>query len=240
MLVKQKKIKIEDIDITFLTKNTSKSIRISISEVKGVRVSVPLFVSFNSAKIFVISKINWVKKHVTKINQLKSEKIIFKPGFIYKTKLSVLEFKIASNDKIKSKYKNNIVEILIPENNVIKSSSCQLIIRNEIEKVLRKDGKIYLPKRVKYFAEKFDFHYKKVTIKNAKTRWGSCSSVNNINLNLHLMRLPDKLIDYVILHELVHTKIKNHQKEFWDLLNIISGDAKALDKELKKHHIHTY
>ena len=77
-------------------------------------------------------------------------------------------------------------------------------------------------------------------IKNAKTRWGSCSSINNINLNLHLMRLSDELIDYVILHELVHTKIKNHQKEFWDLLNIVSGDAKGLDRELKKYYIHNY
>jgi len=240
MLVKQKKIKIEDIDITFLARNSSKSIRISINEVKGVRVFVPLFVSFNSAKSFVISKINWIKDRITKIEQLKSVKMIFKPGFIFNTKLSAIEFKLASTDKIKSQYKNNSIEILIPENIIIKSSNCQLDIRDEIEKVLRKDAKIYLPKRVKYFAEKFDFHYKKVTIKNAKTRWGSCSSINNINLNLHLMRLTDKLIDYVILHELVHTKIKNHQKEFWDLLNIVSGDAKGLDRELKKYHIYTY
>ena len=54
------------------------------------------------------------------------------------------------------------------------------------------------------------------------------------------MRLSDKLIDYVILHELVHTKIKNHQKEFWDMLHIVSEDAKFLDRELKKYHIHTY
>ena len=240
MLLKLKKIKIKDIDILFIAKNSSKSIRISINEVKGVKVLVPLFVSFNSAKSFVISKINWIKGNVSKIEQLKSEKMIFKPGLTFNTKLSAIEFKLASTDKIKSKYKNNSIEILIPKKIIVKSSNCQLDIRNEIEKVLRKDAKIYLPKRVKYFAEKFDFHYKKVTIKNAKTRWGSCSSINNINLNLHLMRLSDKLIDYVILHELVHTKIKNHQKEFWDLLNIVSGDAKGLDRELKKHHIHTY
>ena len=54
------------------------------------------------------------------------------------------------------------------------------------------------------------------------------------------MRLPNALIDYVVLHELAHTKIKNHQKEFWNLLDSISGDAKGLDKELKKYHIHIY
>ena len=240
MLLKFKKIKIEDIDVLFIAKSSSKSIKVNINEAQGVRVFVPLFVSFSSAKSFVISKINWIKSHVAKIEQLKSKKTIFKPGFIFNTKLSTIEFKLSCIDTIKSKYKNNSIEILIPKSIDIKSSNCQSHIRNEIEKILRKDAKIHLPKRVKYFADKFDFDYKKVTIKNAKTRWGSCSSINNINLNLHLMRLSDELIDYVILHELVHTKIKNHKKEFWDLLNIVSGDAKGLDRELKKNHIHTY
>lgn len=240
MLLKLKKIKIKDIDILFLAKSSSRSIRISINEANGVRVFVPLFVSFSSAKGFVISKINWIKRHVDKIAQLKSKKMIFKPGFIFNTKLSTIEFKLSFTDKVKSKYKKNSVQILVPRNSIIQSSNCQLLIRNEIENILRKDAKIYLPKRVKYFADKFDFDYKKVIIKNAKTRWGSCSSINNINLNLHLMRLSDELIDYVILHELVHTKIKNHQIEFWDMLNIVSGDAKGLDRKLKKYHIHTY
>tara|TARA_B100002052_G_scaffold290564_1_gene309341 strand:+ start:459 stop:1181 length:723 start_codon:yes stop_codon:yes gene_type:complete len=240
MLLKKKKIKIKDIDILFIAKSSSKSIRISINEAKGVRVFVPLFVSFSSAKSFVISKINWIKSHIAKIEQLKSTRLIFTPGFIFNTKLSSIEFKLSSIDKIKSKYNNNSIQILIPKKNIIKSSNCQLLIRKEIEKILRKDAKIYLPKRVKYFADKFDFDYNKVIIKNAKTRWGSCSYINNINLNLHLMRLSDELIDYVILHELVHTKIKNHQKEFWDLLDVVSGDAKGLNRELKKYHIHTY
>ena len=72
MLLKLKKIKIKDVDILFIAKSSSKSIRISINEAKGVRVFVPLFVSFNSAKSFVISKINWIKRHVAKIEQLKS------------------------------------------------------------------------------------------------------------------------------------------------------------------------
>ena len=153
---------------------------------------------------------------------------------------SDIEFKLSFTDEIKSCYKKNSTQILIPKNIAFTSSNCQLLIRNEIEKILRKDAKVYLPKRVKYFADKFDFDYNKVIIKNAKTRWGSCSYINNINLNLHLMRLSDELIDYVILHELVHTKIKNHQKEFWDLLDVVSGDAKGLNRELKKYHIHTY
>lgn len=104
-------------------------------------------------------------------------------------------------------------------------------------KTLRLEAKKYLPVKVKEFSEKHNLGYKKVFIKNMKSRWGSCSSQNNINLNLHLMRLPEKLIDYVILHELAHIKEKNHGKSFWSLLNTLIEDAKALDKELKKQSI---
>lgn len=76
------------------------------------------------------------------------------------------------------------------------------------------------------------FTYNRVFIRNQKTRWGSCSGKNNINLNINLVRLPDDLIDYTILHELVHTRIKNHGQRFWDQMDKLIGDAKKLDRKL--------
>ena len=108
------------------------------------------------------------------------------------------------------------------------------------ERAWRKEAKEYLPKRVEELASKNKFDYKKVAVKNSKTRWGSCSFDNSINLSLHLMRLPDHLVDYVILHELVHTKIKNHSRDFWQLLDIVSGNAKKLDREVKDCRIQIY
>ena len=109
-----------------------------------------------------------------------------------------------------------------------------------IEETLRKEAKDYLPQRVKELAEKNSFRFKKVSVRNSKTRWGSCSYENNINLNIHLMRLQDHLIDYVILHELVHTKIKNHSRDFWNMLDLVTGNAKNLDKELKNYRTKIY
>ncbi|UCG27653.1 MAG: M48 family metallopeptidase, partial [Bacteroidales bacterium] len=91
--------------------------------------------------------------------------------------------------------------------------------------------------RVDELATKYGFRYGSVYVKNAKTRWGSCSAKNNINLNLHLMRIPTHLRDYVILHELVHTVHKNHGQEYWALLDCITGEARLFEKELKKHSI---
>ena len=69
-----------------------------------------------------------------------------------------------------------------------------------------------------------------------KTRWGSCSAKNNINLNMLITYLPKHLQDYIILHELVHTRIKNHSNQFWNILDGIVGDARGMHKELKGNY----
>jgi len=107
------------------------------------------------------------------------------------------------------------------------------ILRNSVE-IDRAEAKSKLKKRLTHLAKKNGFSYNRVFIKNQSTRWGSCSRKNNINLNVKLVRLPDELIDYVILHELVHTKIKNHSKDFWAELSGLISDAKRKHSKLKE------
>jgi len=92
-----------------------------------------------------------------------------------------------------------------------------------------------LIKRLSELAEWYGFTYNRVFIRNQRTRWGSCSSKNNISLNMKLVLLPEELMDYVILHELVHTREKNHSKDFWGELNAMVGDAKRLSSCLKEY-----
>lgn len=94
-----------------------------------------------------------------------------------------------------------------------------------------------LVERLNYLADKYGFEYNRVFIKNQKTRWGSCSGKNNINLNVNLVRLPEELIDYTILHELVHTRIKNHGKQFWAQMDWLLGDARRLDRALGEYNL---
>jgi predicted metal-dependent hydrolase len=99
----------------------------------------------------------------------------------------------------------------------------------------REKAKIKLSRRLNYLSVKYGFTYNRVFIRNQRTRWGSCSHKNNISLNVKLIRLPDELIDYVILHELVHTRFKNHSKQFWDELDKILVNAKGIDARLKQY-----
>ena len=92
-----------------------------------------------------------------------------------------------------------------------------------------------LVERLAELARRHGLAYNKVFVKNQRTLWGSCSSANNINLNVNLVRLPDELRDYVILHELVHTRHRNHSRAFWDVLNRLVGDGKGLQRQLRRY-----
>ncbi len=79
------------------------------------------------------------------------------------------------------------------------------------------------------------FRYNRVFLRNQRTRWGSCSSQNNINLNVKLLRLPHDLRDYVLLHELVHTRIPNHGPKFWAALEAYCPGARRLERRLRDY-----
>ncbi len=123
----------------------------------------------------------------------------------------------------------------------------------KIEKIREKYGSLNLGRMNKAVARKKlinrldeladwnGFTYNRVFIRNQKTRWGSCSAHNNINLNVKLAMLPDNLLDYVILHELLHTRVKNHSREFWgEMDRLVGGRAKDLAKQLKEYGLGLY
>lgn len=99
---------------------------------------------------------------------------------------------------------------------------------------LRREAKKVLPPKVEQFARMFGFRYNRVAIRAVRSKWGSCTSENNISLSLYLMTLPEHLIDYVIIHELCHTVHHNHSAKFHSLLNKhLDGREKELHRELR-------
>ena len=233
-------LNIQGVDVTLFRSHRAKSLNITIKPFTGVRVSVPHSLSFKKAKEATEQRINWIKSNLSKMQKAEDMFTVFNLDTKFQTRAHHLDIKVSDTEKIRSVVRNNTIAVTIPYSNKMEDAEVQIEIRKAIERAWRKEAKDYLPLRVKELAEKHKFEYKNVAIKNAKTRWGSCSFNNNINLSLHLMRLPDHLIDYVILHELVHTKIKNHSRDFWQLLDIVSGNAKKLDREVKDCRIQIY
>ena len=107
--------------------------------------------------------------------------------------------------------------------------------KQELPEIDKKIARKVLCRRIGELAQLHNFVYNRISIRKQKTRWGSCSSKDNINLNMNLLHLPSELMDYVLLHELVHTKVKNHSNDFWDELETVVPNARIIDRKLKEY-----
>ena len=128
------------------------------------------------------------------------------------------------------------MQIICPPDADFSDEKLQAWLRNVIEEALRRNAKIVLPPRLYMLSMQHNLPYKSVKINSSSGRWGSCSAQGNINLSYYLVLLPKHLIDYVLLHELAHTREMNHGERFWDLLDrMTDGKAQALRAELRKY-----
>ena len=132
--------------------------------------------------------------------------------------------------------RDETVVIACPAHADFTTDRVQTLVKNAVMRAMRKKAEEYLPPLLQYWSSLYDLPYNKVTISKARSRWGSCSSKRDISLSFYLMLLPAHLMDYVILHELAHTREMNHGPKFWELLNqLTDGKALALRKELRMH-----
>jgi predicted metal-dependent hydrolase len=218
-------------DVQFRRNLRAKRLTITIRPHKGVVVTVPGFVPISMAKKFVEDKENWIAEKIKQLAQQTSITIITN----YKTKNHELLLVPIDSNKPQVVFENGLIKIFYPSSTSTDDKSLQDLIRLTLEKTFRKEANEILPAKLKSLSNRYNLNFNSLRIKNIKSRWGSCSSNNNINLSIYLMKLPDDLIDYILIHELVHTVHKNHGPQFWSHLNDLTGNAKGLSARVKKY-----
>ncbi|MGE0078069.1 MAG: M48 family metallopeptidase [Bacteroidales bacterium] len=217
-------------EVKYGRNSRAKRLTIRIKRTGEIKITIPGTLPFKTAEDFVLSKASWIAE---KINEIKTQQKTIPNNFA--TRNHTIVFLPHEGNTIRIKYSKPNVEVYYPNELNIEDAPVQKAGKKAIELTYRAEAHEYLPNRLKYIASIHDFKYSKLTIRNSVSRWGSCSSKNNINLSLHLMKLPDHLIDYVLIHELCHTIHKNHGKGFWQLLDVkCEGNAKLYAKEIKK------
>ena len=142
------------------------------------------------------------------------------PFFVsYKSGIAFLESKAEWIREKSEKYLND------PENILLKGSKNEYAERSS-------EARALIEKRLEYFGKLYDVTWNRVSIRNQKTRWGSCSRKKDLSFNYRLLYLPGHLRDYVIVHELCHLREFNHSKKFWELVGAAFPDYQKLRHEL--------
>jgi predicted metal-dependent hydrolase len=135
--------------------------------------------------------------------------------------------------KEKEQWIQKAIEKMKQRNGANEAAAIQRLSYEEIRELADKAME-YIPPRVSYFAQKIGVNFGRITIRNQRTRWGSCSSKGNLNFNCLLMLTPPEVIDYVVVHELCHRKEMNHSKAFWSEVESVLPDYKVQVKWLKE------
>jgi predicted metal-dependent hydrolase len=235
-------LKIDDIGpVLFKPDQRCRRLSIRVKPFEGVQVSFPPGFSIERARAFVEEKKPWLRKAMQKVEEREGRLTVFDESTQFKTRSFTLLIQKAQRDDVRLFLNGGCLKVYYPSHLPVTHPPIQEAIRFGIEEAMRREAKRILPEKMKRFAKENGFRYKQLFIKNLKSRWGSCSFENNINLNLQLMRLPDHLIDYVVLHELCHTVEKNHGSGFWSLLDrFTEGRARLLSREMKQYRTTIY
>jgi predicted metal-dependent hydrolase len=225
-----KEVDIEKIGKVKLYKRKgAKTMRLSISHDNLVKLTMPKWTPFSAGIIFVKNNEKWIEKHRTNSSKVLTNNLRL-------GKAHILKFQEENGiNKISTRIIQNIILIRLPIGTDFNETIVQELATKACLRALKKEAESLLPKRLEELARKNDFVYKSIKIKRLKSRWGSCNNHKEITLNFYLMQLPWELIDYVILHELTHTKVLAHGPKFWEELEKYVPNAKIIKKEINNY-----
>ena len=209
--------------IIFEPNRRSRNIRLSVKKNGQVKVTAPFFTPQKTIDNFIWQNQDWIENAIRKSHV---------PSPILTREISILgkPHRIQWITDPDAKEDGQVIDGIV-------------IVRTKIDdtdkayKVLKKwlinEAKDYLPIRLQHLSKRYGLKFDKISIRSQSTRWGSCSSQDGISLNWQLILLKPELIDYVVIHELMHLVEHNHSSNFWGLVVKYCPDWKKLRKELK-------
>lgn len=207
-----------------IIKSKRKTLSLSINENAELIVRAPNQISNKRIEEFIIEKSKWINKNKNLMQSRINEMNNSQSNYLFLGNIYPL---IKVNEDPNKIDFNGTEFITSIENQDKFKSSLKSWYKIKFKEIA-------IP-RLNYFSDKYNLKINQVRFKNQKTLWGSCSSKNNINLNYLLVMAPMIVIDYVIIHELVHTVHKNHSENFWNAVEAIMPDYKKAKKWLNKN-----
>lgn len=225
---------LDDVDfgrITIRRTNLSRSIRLRLLPDGSLSASMPKRAPLYLLKSLIDGSRQELKHQV---NDIKSRQAVYRHDQLVGRSHHLAIERSAVTEPTGRLHGQELL-IRLPTDWPIESSLSQDFIRGWYLKALRQEARSYLPRRLEYLADHFGFSYDKLRYGNPKGRWGSYSSNGTVSLNVALMNLPLEVVDYVLVHELCHSRHPNHQAAFWQEVEACLPDYRQLRKQLKSY-----
>ncbi len=215
----------------------ARRIGIRVQPFAGVQVTIPWRASYASALEIVEKNRDWILRQLSTVHEQERRYVNAVNTGKPVTRMHTLEAHPADTAEMYVRVGRGVISVRYPRTLNLESPVVLRALHEGVVSALRVEARRFLPDRVRTLADRHGFEYGRLTLKNLCSRWGSCSVTNNINLNIQLMRLPDELIDFIILHELAHTRVKNHGPRFWALMQKLTRHARELEVKLRAHRL---
>ncbi len=219
-----------------IVRSDRKTIGLEVSHDKGLLIRVPKRVSQKKIKEVIREKNRWITRKLEEVKKIKPtpDPLEFVTGekIPYLGKYYKIIVKAVQNCK-KPEVVFDFDNFLITINCDLKKEERRQIIKNALEAWYKKQAWLVINDRINIFKEKIPREPVRVRIKKQKKRWGSCSSKGNLNFNWKLIMAPMSIIDYLVVHELVHLVHPNHSKEYWNLVELTIPDYQDSKQWLK-------
>lgn len=222
----KKKFMLGDLPVSVYKRRNSRSLRLTVGPDGEVRVSIPTWAPYSAGVKFAKSRQAWIDSQRRPMRGLAEGQLIGKAHHLY--------FRPnASSRNPSSRLNDNAVIVSHSPELDAAHPSVQKAAREGGTRALRAQAEQLLPRRLADMADTHGFTYSGVRIRRLRSRWGSCDQDGLIALSLFLMQLPWEYIDYVLLHELMHTRIMRHGPDFWRAMLELEPQAKDLRKRLR-------
>ncbi|HET7630194.1 MAG TPA: SprT family zinc-dependent metalloprotease, partial [Candidatus Saccharimonadales bacterium] len=225
---------LDDVDfgrINIRRTNLSRSIRLRLLPDGRLSATMP-----RRAPLYLLKSLINDSRHELKrqVDDIKSRQTIYRHAqAIGRSHRLIIEHHAI--DQPNGRLSGQTLLVKLPDDWPVEAPAAQDFIRSWCLKALKKEARSYLPRRLKYLADHFGFDYLKIRYGNPKGRWGSYSSNGTVSLNVALMNLPLEVVDYVLIHELCHSRHPHHQTSFWQEVEACLPDYKNLRRQLKNH-----
>ena len=212
---------------TVVRSSRAKYIRIKLSNTGLLSLVIPTRAKLKDGQDFIQSKVAWIEKQL-KTTKIRSDNL---PDLLdLKLMQETWNIIYLIDKNTQHLYLSEETENTLSIKGNIKD---KVLVRKAINKWCQNKAKLIFNKMLSDLAIKHGFHYRKLMIRSQKTRWGSCSTHKNISLNSKLLFFDKEIVQYVMIHELCHTKEMNHSKYFWKLVKDCDPNYLNNRKQLK-------